>query len=436
MTDNRESNTRGEYPGIFQRYVDEENPSAIELPRRTTRRFHGRDVSLWQGFVHVDTVEGYVENLRLKFYLNQWQSQHKEPGRVPSTDEVYQIMVDADSRENRDSAKPFHIKRMADSIVRNNVREPIIICYREDGSTELWDGNRRFFGTKHIMADDTYSEVRQAAQWLPTYVYLASGDVQEDALVKHDILVECNFVSPEQISWPNYVKAEQVYQTYNRRMKADPDDSTLSREVKVELAKEFGLRGWRTADRWIKMYDLALQFKEYHEEEQERDATLVDLLIQERFEYFDELSKNGVFGPLRDDPDARDEVFNWLWDGKFKAWADVRQVPKILNDPEARRQANSLDEDGVKRAIATVMANDPARVNDKSAANERIRQFAKWLDSFRREEYKNLNTETLSDLESILNDVVKIADALVSEPENSEGTLVKATEGQEIARHV
>ena len=325
-------------------------------------------------------------------------------------------MVDADTEENRDSAKPFHIKRMADSIVRNNVREPVIICYRGGGQTELWDGNRRFFGTKHIMANDGYYEARQTAQWLPAYVYLPSGDSQEDEQVKLDILVECNFVNAEQIPWPAYVKAQQVHKEYQKRMKADPSDSTLSREVKVELAKEFGLRGWRTADRWIKMYDLALQFKEYHEEEEERDPTSVDLLIQERFEYSDELSKNGVFGPLRDDPEARDEVFDWLWDGKFKAWVDVRQVPKILNDPEARKQANSPDEDGVKRAIATVIANDPTRVKDKTAANERIKQFATWLDSFKREEFKTIDTEALGSLKAILSDVVRITDALISEP--------------------
>ena len=398
MNTTNESNTQNEYPDIFQQYVDEMKPGPMEMPQRTNRRFHGRDVPLWQGYVHVNSVEGYVENLRLRFYLNRWQSQHKDSRRVPSTDEVYQIMLDADEEEKRDSAKPFHVKRMADSIVRNNVREPIIICDLGGGKTELWDGNRRFFGTKHIMAADDYVEARKTAQWLPVYVYLPSDNSEEDQQVKLDILVECNFVNPEQIPWPAYVKAQQVYIEYKQRMKVDPDDSTLSRQVKSELANEFGLSGWRTADRWIKMYDLALQFKEYQEEEQERDSTSVDLLIQERFEYFDELSKNGVFGPLRDDPDARDEVFDWMWDGKFKAWTDVRQVPKILVDPEARKQANSPDDDGVKRAISTVMANDPIRVKDKTAANERIQQFATWLDSFKREEYKTLDTETLGKL--------------------------------------
>ena len=297
MTTAKESNTKNEYPDIFQRYVDEMKPGLMEMPRHTTRRFHGREVPLWEGYVHVDSVEGYVDNLRLRFYLNQWQSQHKDSGRVPSTDEVYKIMVEADEGEIRDSARPFHIKRMADNIVRNAVREPIIISYLGNGKTELWDGNRRFFGTKHIMTADGYIEAREMAQWLPAYVYLPSGSEQEDERVKLDILVECNFVNPEQIPWPAYVKAEQVFKEYERRMGIDPTDSTLSRQVKTELADEFGLKGWRTADRWIKMYNLALQFKEYHEEEQERDPTVVDLRIQGRFEYFDELRQERCLRP-------------------------------------------------------------------------------------------------------------------------------------------
>ena len=294
MSTTKGLNTSGEYPDIFQRYVDEVKPGPIGLPRHTTRRFHGREVPLWQGYVHVDSVEGYVENLRLRFYLNQWKSQQQDPLNVPSTEEVYQIMIKADQEERRDSAKPFHIARMSDNIVRNSVREPIIVHFHDNDKTELWDGNRRFFGTKHIMTTDieAYANARETAQWIPAYVYLSSGDAEEDSRTKHDILVECNFVEPEQISWPAYVKAEQVHTEYEQRMK---EGFALSREVKTQLAKEFGLKGSGTVDRWIKMYDLALEFKEYHEGAQERDPAQVDLLIQERFEYFDELSKRGIF---------------------------------------------------------------------------------------------------------------------------------------------
>ena len=408
-----------DYPDLFKRYVDETDPDPTTMPRLVTRRFHGREVRLWFGYVHVDDVEGYVENLRLRFYLKRWQSKRVNEGTAPTTDEVYQIMVEADAEEKREKNRPFQLERMADSIVRNSVREPIILYHRKNDRTELWDGNRRFYGTKHIMKENRegYADARHRVKWLPAYVLVSGEDEEQDTAVKHDILVECNFVDPEQIPWPAYVKAEQVHEQYGLRMKPDPNDSVLSRVVKGELAREYGLKGWRTADRWIKMYDLAIQFKEYHEEDQERDPTVTDLLIQERFEYFDELSKPGIFGAIKNDPDARDEVFEWMWDGKFKAWVDVRSVPKILADPVARKQANESDEGAVKRAVASVIANDPARIKDKTAANERVKQFAAWLDSFKREEYKELDAEALTSLHSILRDVVKISEALASADE-------------------
>ena len=74
----------------------------------------------------------------------------------------------------------------------------------------------------------------------------------------------------------------------------------------------------------------------------------------------------------------------------------------------------------MKRAIATVIANDPTRNKDKTAANDRIRQFSTWLDSFKREEYKDLDAEALVSLHSILGDVVKITEALASGAETPE----------------
>jgi hypothetical protein len=346
-------------------------------------------------------------------------------------------MIEADQEEPREKEKPFHVERIANNIARNDIKEPIILYYLDGkGPAELWDGNRRFYGLKHIMKTERedYKEARPRLQWVPAYVFVSSGDMAEDLRIMHDILVECNFVDPEQIAWPHYVKAEQIYNEYQKRMSIDPGDPTLSREVKKELAEEYGLEKWRRVDRWIKMYDLVLQYKEYQEEEQERDSTEVDLLVQDKFEYFDELSKVKVYGALRDNPEARDRVFDWLWEGKFQAWTDVRRVPQILADPVAWKQANEQDQDAVKRAIETVIANNPARVKDKTAANEKIKQFAAWLDSFRREDYKMLDAEALDNLKLIVKDAAKITRALLSPDElvaDIEETVAKEAEAEE-----
>ena len=270
------------------------------------------------------------------------------------------------------------------------------------------------------MRDDRFAARRDDAKWIPAYVVLPSGNPQHDSRTKHAILTECNFKVKDHIPWPNYVKASEIYERYEKAISDDPNDPTLRRIVKENLANEYGLRGWRTADRWIKMYDVAMQFKEYHELEQNRDGVDVDLRIQEKFEYFDELSKNGVWGPLQRDPDALDEVFQWLWDGKFRSFTWVREVPKILSDPVARRTANAPDDGAVDRAIKQLIANDPTRVKDKEAANEKIKQFADWLNTFKREDYRTLNRESLGRLRLITQDTVKIMEGLLGTDEGED----------------
>lgn len=406
--------TNNEWPPILDRLSEQVGTTGSESkPRRVLRRFHGIDVTGWEGRVHVGDVQGWVENNRIRFYLNRWRQRVGDPDRVPTTEEIYDIMVDADREEKAESKKPFHIERIARSICRNGITEPIILFSNGNGTATLWDGNRRFYGVKHIMSDGDCSPYRDTAQWIPAFVIPPTGDPARDVRLRQAILTEMNFVEKDHIPWPAYVKAGEIHARFEEAMAKDPDNPRLSRQVKEQLAAEYGLRGWRTADRWIKMYDLAMQFKEYHEEEHARDEVTVDLRIQDRFEYFDELSKAGVWGCLAKDPDARDEVFRWLWDEKFKAFTDVRKVPEILSNPVARAMANADDADGVKRAIQQVLADDPARVKSKEAAGAKIKQFAEWLESFKPKDFKGLDVDALRHLQNIVTAVTRMLEGLL-----------------------
>lgn len=402
----------GRWPAILDRYVQASNPPPEYLPRLIRRRFNGEEVAVWQGFIHYEDVRGYADNLRLKVYLKQWRGKRNAPKAVPTTEQIYEIMLDADKLE---SPMPFAVARIAASIARDGIQEPIVVYTDDDDTSELWDGNRRFYGTLHIMTAKGFEQYRKDAQWLPALVVLPQGSAEADAKLKHNIITELNFVEKDFIRWPAYLRAEQIYMQYQQRMKADPLDQALSKKVKAALAEEYGLKGWRVADRWVKMYELAGQFRDYHEETHDRDETEADLKIQSKFEYFDELSKPGVWGVLKDNPDARDEVFNWLWDGKFQAFTDVRYVPQILNDSEAREQANRDHSDAIKEAIKTVHANDRGRAKDKRVANSKITQFAEWLDTFTRDDFKLLNRKSLEQLRQVLHDVTKILESLQEE---------------------
>src|SRR5688572_3198523 len=116
------------WPNILQRYIDEVASSDPDQhPRRVVRRYHGIDVTMWQGRVHVNDVDGWVENVRLKHYLRSWQQRRGDFEARPSTDDIYEIMVDADRAETKESARPFQIDRLARSIASNGMQEPVVL---------------------------------------------------------------------------------------------------------------------------------------------------------------------------------------------------------------------------------------------------------------------------------------------------------------------
>lgn len=188
------------WPKILDRYVRTEEPSdAGQYPRKVIRRYHGHEIEVWQGRVHIDDVGGWVDNVRLKHYLRRWQARRGTPTATPGTQEIYEIMVEADREENAESKRPFHIERMATNIAANGVQEPIFVAVDGNGIGTLWDGNRRRYATQHIMFDPKYRNVRNEVQWIPAYIYVLSGDPIRDEKLKHAVLTELNFKEKDHI---------------------------------------------------------------------------------------------------------------------------------------------------------------------------------------------------------------------------------------------
>src|SRR5438067_2279046 len=99
--------------------------------------------------------------------------------------------------------KTAHARQMEwPAILQQYVQETIILYADGAGTAELWDGNRRFFGTTHIMRDPHLLAYRDLAKWLPALVVSPSGDPEHDLKVKHCILTEMNFVEKDHIPWP------------------------------------------------------------------------------------------------------------------------------------------------------------------------------------------------------------------------------------------
>jgi len=276
----------------------------------------------------------------------------------------------------------------------------------------LWDGNRRFYATKHIMSNEKFLKNREDCIWIPALVYVHSSDAHIDRKIKNSIISEMNYVEKDHITWPAYVKAKSCSNEYSTLIQSDPSDSSLRMEARKIVAEKFGLSSYKQAERWIKMFELSEDFLDflYHDEEiLEYEARL---FIQDKFEYFDELTKPQVSASLKYDPDSRDEVFRWLWDGKFKNFADVRKVPKVLTDPEARSVANQEDDAAFRRAIDRLVINDPNNYKSKDNYSKRIKNFVSWLQQFNLKELSDFDDSLVRDVEEAAKELTSVSKAL------------------------
>ncbi len=398
-------------PKVLKKYF--EVTGEVEDCRIVTKKFHGTEVQLYEGFVHVDDVEGWVENGRIENFLNKWRHNQSSPSKNPTTDEIYKVMISADDSERKMSKKPFKLERLAESIIRNGVQEPLLISSERNGDFgELWDGNRRFYATKHIMNNDKFLKSRESCKWIPALVYIHTSDSIKDRKVKNSIISEMNYVEKDHITWPAYVKAKSCTDEYRTLIDSDPSDASLRMDARKIVAEKFGLSSYKQAERWIKMFELSedfLNFLFHDEEVLEHEARL---FIQDKFEYFDELSKPQVIASLKYDPDSRDEVFRWLWDGKFKNFADVRKVPKVLSDPEARSVANQEDDGAFRRAIDRLVINDPNNYKSKDNYSKRIKNFVSWLQQFNLKELSEFDDALVSDVENAARELSSVSKAL------------------------
>jgi len=85
---------------------------------------------------------------------------------------------------------------------------------------------------------------------------------------------------------------------------------------------------------------------------------------------------------------------------------------RFLADPEAHEQARAEHADAVKNAIQIVMANDPTRWKSKETADQRIANFADWLNSFKPTELEKLSTKSMEKLRKVLALVVAMLEGL------------------------
>ena len=345
--------------------------------------FHERSVAVMEGFVRTRDVQLWDQNARLDIHLNQFRQKY---GRGPDAVELVAIMKGTMSLPGINDTDQFAISALAKSIAVNGVRKPPII----DVDGKLLDGNRRVAACYHILEDgngEFKAEEKQRAEWLKVWQLTEHATAQD----RDAVIVSLNFEPDYKQDWPEYVKAQKVYERWETALalepRADPGTARV-REIRRDIARKFAL-STNEVSRYISMVGLAREFEEYLVVERSKDSHAVKHRASDRFQYFDELNKGkspgGVNWSLNQDDSFKHVVFDLLFDGKFQSWRQIRDLKYVYENEDAveilkkaRREPDvEAARDEVDNAIS--LARMGRAEQRQTGANTKIRVFTEWF---------------------------------------------------------
>lgn len=348
-------------------------------------RFHGMQIDLTEVWVDPKDLRLWPENDRLEIHVAEFK---KINARGPNSDELLGIMLSKIELpgvlKNEDE---FKIKSLADSIANNGVRVPPII----DAGGVPQDGNRRLAACLLILMSDDYpNEAKQRVQRI--LVRRMSEHAQEEEY--RAVVIGLNFEPDEKVDWPEYIKARKVAEDWETMLAAEGGEPAPRRRVALrrQVADSFVITTDRV-DRYLKMVSWADRFEEHHRIERGRGVHEVQRAASEHFQYFAEmsigLSEGGVANTLSMDDDLRTMTFDLLYDGKIRAFPQIRELPKVARNDEARdllleavqmpsdEKSLPYARDKVSDAVAQARAAD--RELRSAGADARIKNFVKWF---------------------------------------------------------
>jgi hypothetical protein len=369
-----------------------------EQPRHKVRFFHHRPVAGWSGYVKTTDIHGWVNNVRIALFVEKWKRDHK--GAAPTNDEILDWMV-------TDPYGEFELPSLGESIVKNGVRQEIVI--KADGT--LLDGNRRYFASLYKLRESKKSgdsEVERMVSHLPAFVLSPTcTDVDFDS-----VLVEENFVDDCRRAWPNFIKAQRVFDAYKELTGGEQSKAS----VIATLVERFGMKKPHL-ERWIKMMNYIEEFHLFHVSGDDDEGVLpkdeyeVKWQSQKYFEYFDELTKPDVAKALDNDLELRDKVFERLFDNDFRNFKQIRSLPAISRDLRARDKFMLGDgQEAVDDAIDWVSVVGLTR--KALQVNDRVLSFAKFLGSLTASDIDRLDPMALDALHEIAEKVSEMAKAV------------------------
>jgi hypothetical protein len=341
--------------------------------------FLGNVVPLTEGFANTGDIKFWEDNLRLKLDLDNFRRRER---RDPDPDELRELFWPAGELPKEDVYK---IVPLADDIASRGVQVPPVIDYWGTA----WDGNRRLAACLYILTSTDYTtEQKNRARMIR--VWQTGEHATRDQI--DAIVTSLNFGDDFKLPWPEYVRARQVYDAYidrrdleaSRHLLAERDET----KIRQDIGKQFGIRTGAVT-RYCKMVVWALDFEDYHRE-QDRDEVDIANRANALFQYFYELDSgrgdDKLAVKLRDDEGFRAIVFDLMFDGKFKNWAQIRELRRVYDKPDAldelkqahRETSSAMGREHVNHAID--LARQRSLALRQAGRADELKRITKWLN--------------------------------------------------------
>jgi hypothetical protein len=348
-------------------------------PKPEVKIFHHTPLAGWTGKVDIDKVHGWAENRRIELFRRTCQEQY---GRLPNDGEIYDFML---------SDPELHIRELATSILYNGVRIPLIL----DADGTLLDGNRRYVATRYAIQHTP--DYKDQLSMMPTWVLNADASAED----KRKIIVECNFIDDGKVDWPPYIRAVTVYEDYTENGLSLDQLTDRYADKKGKL---------RTI---IKVMDLIEEFLNFknHSEEAFRVAYTY-------YHWFEE-AYNKIRTKLDADPDFKEQFFEWMMQGKFQNMKQIDHLSAIRDNEDAWTLIHSDNPDAVKAAIHIV---EGEKLPSLMGGEKKVKRIISALRDLKESEITSMSPDTLAELKETLTELVKMAEAVIGAPDESEGS--------------
>ena len=273
----------------------------------------------------VNSIDFDTGNPRIKKALEKYADE--------ITAERIHFALRSASDDSNDATSSF--SRLKDSILANGgITQPIVVVVQGDQKICI-DGNTRLAIYKEFLEQETqgnWAEIRA----------LVMSDVQQRDI--ETIRVSAHLVGPR--PWPAYEKARYLHYLYHKEFLGFDKMVALCGGNRQEI------------ERQIDAYD---DMNKYYRDVVDDSAFHID-----RFSGFVELQKPGVKPAILDAGFELNDFGKWIKDGNIRRLADVRQLPKVLRDAEARAIfANEGGIGAIEKAIRYLDHKNAKTVNFK-----------------------------------------------------------------------